>query len=84
MTPSQYRTADAEHSKLTQQTPNNKSMEYMSFNDAIHQMYKALRKMRVEFSTLWMKPFEYSGVAQWLACWAHNPKVRGSKPRSAI
>jgi hypothetical protein len=23
-------------------------------------------------------------VAQWLACWAHNPKVRGSKPRSAI
>ena len=25
-----------------------------------------------------------SGVAQWLACWAHNPKVRGSKPRSAV
>ena len=25
-----------------------------------------------------------SGVAQWLACWAHNPKVRGSTPRSAI
>ena len=25
-----------------------------------------------------------SGVAQWLACWAHNPKVRGSIPRSAI
>ncbi len=25
----------------------------------------------------------HSGVAQWLACWAHNPKVRGSKPRSA-
>ena len=24
-----------------------------------------------------------SGVVQWLACWAHNPKVRGSKPRSA-
>ena len=24
-----------------------------------------------------------SGVAQWLACWPHNPKVRGSKPRSA-
>ena len=23
-------------------------------------------------------------MAQWLACWAHNPKVRGSKPRSAI
>ena len=25
-----------------------------------------------------------SAVAQWLACWAHNPKVRGSKPRCAI
>ena len=25
-----------------------------------------------------------SGVAQWLACWDHNPKVRGSKPRVAI
>ena len=24
-----------------------------------------------------------SGVAQWLACWAHNPKVRGLKPGSA-
>ena len=24
-----------------------------------------------------------SGVAQWLAFWAHSPKVRGSKPRSA-
>ena len=23
-------------------------------------------------------------MAQWLACWAHNPKVRGSKPRSAM
>ena len=22
-----------------------------------------------------------STLAQWLACWAHNPKVRGSKPR---
>ena len=46
----------------------------------------------------WRRTFEYcfagfaeslvalpshSGVAQWLACWAHNPKVRGSKPRSA-
>jgi len=27
--------------------------------------------------------FSESGVAQWLACWAHNPKVRGSRPRSA-
>ena len=27
--------------------------------------------------------WRHSGVAQWLACWAHNPKVRGSKPRSA-
>ena len=25
-----------------------------------------------------------SGVTQWLACCVHNPKVRGSKPRSAI
>ena len=25
-----------------------------------------------------------SGVAQWSACWAHNPKVPGSKPGSAI
>ena len=25
----------------------------------------------------------HSGLAQWLACWVHNPKVRGSKPRSA-
>ena len=24
-----------------------------------------------------------SGVAQWSACWAHNPKVPGSKPGSA-
>ena len=28
--------------------------------------------------------FTTSGVAQWLACWAHNPKVRRSKPRFAI
>ena len=25
-----------------------------------------------------------SGVVQWLACWAHNPKVPGSKPGSAM
>ena len=25
-----------------------------------------------------------SGVSKWLSCWAHNPDVRGSKPRSAI
>ena len=25
-----------------------------------------------------------SGVAQWLACWAHNPKVPGSKRGSAM
>ena len=25
-----------------------------------------------------------SGMAQWLACWAHNPKVPGSKPGSAM
>ena len=28
--------------------------------------------------------FSSSGVAQWLACWAHNPKVHGSRPCSAI
>ena len=28
--------------------------------------------------------YQQSRVAQWPACWAHNPKVRGSKPRSAI
>ena len=27
-----------------------------------------------------LKFFSESGVAQWLACWAHNPKVPGSKP----
>ena len=26
---------------------------------------------------------DISEVAQWLACWAQNPKVRGSKPRFA-
>ena len=35
----------------------------------------------------WLPPPDaiciHSGLAQWLACWAHNPKVRGSKPRSA-
>ena len=25
-----------------------------------------------------------SEVAQWLACWAHNPKVPGSKPGFAM
>ena len=27
--------------------------------------------------------FHYNGVAQWLARWAHSPKVHGLKPRSA-
>ena len=31
-----------------------------------------------------LKIFSGSGVAQWLACWAHNPKVPGSKPGSAM
>ena len=26
---------------------------------------------------------DISEVAQWLACWAHSPEVRGSKPRFA-
>ena len=34
------------------------------------------------YSTWWTSE-NTSGVARWLACWAHNPKVRGSKPRSA-
>ena len=25
-----------------------------------------------------------SGVAQWLACWAHNPKVRGSPSHTSV
>ena len=28
-------------------------------------------------------PSHQSEEAQWLACWAHNPKLRGSKPRFA-
>ena len=36
-------------------------------------LIKALMRMRVS----------NSGVAQWLACWAHNSKVGGSKPLSA-
>ena len=31
-----------------------------------------------------LKIFSESGVAQGLACWAHNPKVPGSKPGSAM
>ena len=34
------------------------------------------------YSTWWTSE-NTSGVAQQLACWAHNPKVRASKPRSA-
>ena len=35
------------------------------------------------FAPAWPN-FCMSGVAQWSACWAHNPKVPGSKPGSAI
>ena len=38
---------------------------------------------RLLFTYFWAAPSTKSGVAQWLACWAHNPNVRGSKPRSA-
>ena len=31
-----------------------------------------------------MRSVSDSGVAQWLMPWGHDPKVRGSKPRSAI
>ena len=34
------------------------------------------------FSPAAISVFSRSGVAQWLTCWAHDPKVRGSKPRS--
>ena len=40
--------------------------------------------IRVDHMSFRTRDFSTSGVAQWLACWAHNPKVRGSKPRSAI
>ena len=35
------------------------------------------------FAPAW-PDFCMSGVAQWSACWAHNPKVPGSKPGSAM
>ena len=38
---------------------------------------------RLGFLYFLAAPASKSGVAQWLACWAHNPKVRGSKSRSA-
>ena len=31
----------------------------------------------------WMQCALLSGLAQWSACWAHKPKVRGSEPWSA-
>ena len=46
---------------------------------ALHSHGHSLFQLFVE----WVCMEQHSGVAQWLACWAHNPKVRGSKPRSA-
>ena len=37
------------------------------------------------YSWFWAGSYAFtSRMAQWLACWAHNPKVPGSKPGSAI
>ena len=41
-------------------------------------------KYECNISYSFLSTYLSSGVAQWLACWAHNPNVRGSKPRSAI
>ena len=35
------------------------------------------------FRVRWVCHVLVSRLAQWLACWAHNPKVPGSKPGSA-
>lgn len=45
-----------------------------------HHAARALTKIRVRHPA---RIGSISEVAQWLACWAHNPKVRGSKPRFA-
>ena len=44
---------------------------------------KRCRRPCIRGSGRWMQCAQLSGLAQWSACWAHNPKVRGSKPRSA-
>ena len=48
------------------------------------QLLAVARLSPVDTSSRTVRSGISSGVAQWLACWAHNPKVRGSKPRSAI
>ena len=37
-----------------------------------------LLRSRMQDFTFFCDLLSTSGVAQWLACWAHNPKVRGS------
>ena len=48
------------------------------------QLLAVARLSPVDTSSRTVRSGISSGVAQWLACWAHNPKVRGSKQRSAI
>ena len=43
-----------------------------------------LIRIRVKHFWVFFTILTRSGVAQWLACWAHNPKVPGSKPGSAM
>jgi hypothetical protein len=46
--------------------------------------HSSLHPRSLHFIRVMRGAYICSGVAQWLACWAHNPKVRGSKPRFAI
>ena len=48
------------------------------------QLLAVARLSPVDTSSRTVRSDISSGVAQWLASWAHNPKVRGSKQRSAI
>ena len=45
---------------------------------------RARRRKRPAHELLLRDDCIFSGVAQWFACWAHNPEVRVSKPRSAM
>ena len=47
-----------------------------SKNDAILQIYCTIYSLKLPTDSQ-----EQSGAVE--ACWAHNPEVRGSKPRSA-
>ena len=43
---------------------------------------RALSRRLIIKSICWIPRFRMSRVAHWIARWAHNPEVRGSKPRS--